>query len=301
MYYQGLEIPASKLLESAIDSLSIGVWIMDREGKILHGNPAGQRIWGGARFVKPDQFSEYKGWWRATGKRIEAHEWAAARAVTRGETSIDEEIEIECFDGSRKIILNSAFPIRNDEGRVVAGVIVNVDITARVRLEERLRAMAETDSLTGVYARGRFYELLHHEMALAVRYERTFSLIMCDVDLFKQINDKHGHGFGDKVLVFLTDLVRGQIREHEYVARIGGDEFVILLPETKNKDAVVLAERIQRQVATDQFAQAHGISCSFGVCEYVAGESADDLLARVDRALYQAKAAGRRRVGIQCA
>jgi diguanylate cyclase (GGDEF)-like protein len=138
-------------------------------------------------------------------------------------------------------------------------------------------------------------------MALAVRYERTFSLIMCDVDLFKQINDKHGHGFGDKVLVFLTDLVRGQIREHEYVARIGGDEFVILLPETKNKDAVVLAERIQRQVATDQFAQAHGISCSFGVCEYVAGESADDLLARVDRALYQAKAAGRRRVGIQCA
>jgi PAS domain-containing protein len=92
-----VEIPLD-LLPQVLEVLPIGVWIMDRTGSITHGNPAGQRIWGGARYVGPANFGEYKGWWADTGRRIAADEWAAARAITKGETSLDEVIDIECFD-----------------------------------------------------------------------------------------------------------------------------------------------------------------------------------------------------------
>lgn len=99
------------LLQRVLAILPVGVWIMDETGKIQYGNTAGQGIWAGGRYVGPEQFGQYKGWWVATGKLIRAEEWAAARAIRKGETSIDEEIEIECFDGSHKVILNSAMPI----------------------------------------------------------------------------------------------------------------------------------------------------------------------------------------------
>jgi PAS domain-containing protein len=104
------------VLQKVLSVLPVGVWIMDRDGVIRYGNAAGQAIWQGARYVGVDRFHEYKGWWLATGEPIRPEEWAAARAVTRGETSIDEEIEIECFDGSRKIILNSAIPLIDEQG-----------------------------------------------------------------------------------------------------------------------------------------------------------------------------------------
>jgi diguanylate cyclase (GGDEF)-like protein len=289
MVYRGLEVTPTELLEKVVDSLPVGVWLMDRHGNIIHGNPMGQTIWSGARFVGPGQFAEYKGWRRGTGERIKAEEWAAARAISRGETSIDEEIEIECFDGSHKIMLNSAMPIRNDKGEITGGIIVNVDITDRVRMEERLREMAQTDSLTGAYSRGHFYELLHDEIGVAARYQRSFSLVMFDVDRFKQINDTRGHLFGDQVLVFLVDRVRKQIREHEHLARTGGDEFMIILPETRFDAASHLVGRILRSLANEPFAREHDISCSFGVCEHAPGEEADSLVERVDQELYKAK------------
>lgn len=108
---------------------------MDQTGRITHGNPAGLRIWAGAKYVGPAQFGEYRGWWANTGKPIAADEWAAARAITKGETSIEEVIDIECFDGSRKTILNSALPLRNDSGQVTGAIIINQDITDRRRSE----------------------------------------------------------------------------------------------------------------------------------------------------------------------
>lgn len=119
----------SKLLSNVISALPVGLWIMNKEGKIIHGNPAGQKIWAGAKYVSVDQFGEYKGWWLNTGELIKPEEWAAARAITKKETSLNEEIEIECFDGTRKIILNSALPIINSRGEVDAAIIINVDIT----------------------------------------------------------------------------------------------------------------------------------------------------------------------------
>jgi diguanylate cyclase (GGDEF)-like protein len=287
---------ASRLLEQVLEMLPVGVWIMDRAGRIVHGNPAGQKIWAGARFVGSEQFGEYKGWWRRTGKRIEPGEWAAARAISKGETSLNEEIEIECFDGTHKIILNSALPIRNPAGEVIGGIIVNLDITDRIALEEQLRTAADTDELTRAYSRRRFYELLHEEMRRAARYHRPLALIMFDVDRFKQINDTHGHMTGDKVLAFLSDVVRGQIRESEHLARFGGDEFMLLLPETRLDDALHTAERLRESLAHQPYGALGPVACSFGVCEYKPGEAADELIRRVDQALYAAKAAGRDRV-----
>jgi diguanylate cyclase (GGDEF)-like protein/PAS domain S-box-containing protein len=128
-----------RLLRQVLENLPVGVWILDAEGTIIHGNPAGQEIWRGARYLPPEQFGEYVGWWVSTGERIAADDWAAARAIRNGETSIGEEIEIQCFDGSRKFILNSAMPLRDADGRVTGAIIVNQDVTTRMRNEETLR------------------------------------------------------------------------------------------------------------------------------------------------------------------
>ncbi|MBN1199583.1 MAG: PAS domain S-box protein [Bacteroidales bacterium] len=130
---------SEQLLGEVVEILPVGIWITDASGQINIGNPAGRQIWAGARYVGPEQYGEYKGWWRSSGKKIEPHEWAAARAVSNGETSIDEEIEIECFDGTRKIILNSAIPIKNEEGDITGAVIVNQDITERIESENQIR------------------------------------------------------------------------------------------------------------------------------------------------------------------
>lgn len=130
------------ILAAVLDALPVGVWIMDQDGRITHGNPAGRRIWAGARYVAPEQFGEYKGWWADTGERIAPSEWAAARAIQKGETSLDEVIDIECFDGSRKTILNSALPVRGPDGSILGAIIVNQDITDRRRAEsERERLL----------------------------------------------------------------------------------------------------------------------------------------------------------------
>jgi PAS domain S-box-containing protein len=134
---------SEELLRSILNTLPVGVWVTDSKGQILSGNLAGQRIWAGARLVGIDRYGEYKGWWAGTGKRIEADEWALARAITKGETSLDEVIDIECFDGSRKTILNSAVPIRGPGRQIVGAIVVNQDITERRRAEEALQESEE--------------------------------------------------------------------------------------------------------------------------------------------------------------
>lgn len=126
-------------LHNVLETLPVGVWLLDREGTITYGNPAGQKIWGGARFLKMAQFGDYMGWWLATGKRIAAQEWGGARAIREGQTALDEEIEIEGFDGRRRIILHSAVPLRNQQNELVGAVVVNEDITGRKELEQSLR------------------------------------------------------------------------------------------------------------------------------------------------------------------
>jgi PAS domain S-box-containing protein len=133
---------SEELLRNVLELLPIGVWIMDPEGRVSLGNAAGQRIWGGARYVGIDHFGEYQAWWVKNGRLIEPEEWAGARAIMKGETSIDEEIEIACFDGTRKVILNSAIPLRNPGQEIIGAIIVNQDMTEHRASENMLREQA---------------------------------------------------------------------------------------------------------------------------------------------------------------
>jgi PAS domain S-box-containing protein len=133
-----------RLLDGIFELLPVGVWIADRTGRIVRGNAAGQRIWAGARYVRPPEFGEYRGWWADTGKRIEPEEWALARALNTGETSIGEVIRIQCFDDSFKTIRNSALPLYDDEGRFTGAIVVNEDITHLKEVEASLRQAIES-------------------------------------------------------------------------------------------------------------------------------------------------------------
>jgi diguanylate cyclase (GGDEF)-like protein len=281
------------VLQKVIDILPVGVWIMDDAGQILYGNAAGQRIWGGARYVGPDQFAEYKGWWVGNGKRIAAEEWAAARAIRSGDISVNEEVEIECFDGTRKIILNSALPIPDANGRVAGAIMVNHDITERKRAEDKLKSMVDRDPMTNAYNRRSLYDFLEGEVHRLRRYGGSLSLIMFDVDHFKDINDDHGHLAGDRVLVAIAELVREELRGLDRLARYSGEEFLIIAPNTAAERAITLADRLRARIASASFDTKARITCSFGVCEFNGDEDADTLVRRADDLMYKARRSGR--------
>lgn len=130
-------------LQTVLDNLPVGVWFTDSDGKIIFSNPAAQRIWGGARYVGIPDYAEYKAWWPATGKQLQCDDWALTRALKKGETSIAEMLHIECFDGSRKTILNSAVPVLGENSDVIGAVAINEDITERRAQEEALRRSRE--------------------------------------------------------------------------------------------------------------------------------------------------------------
>ena len=134
------------LLQSAISLLPVGLWVFNAEGKIVLSSAAAQQIWAGVRYLGVDQLGEYKGWRTDSGKLIEAHEWAGARALMKGETSIEEEVEIECFDGTHKIILDTAVPLFKSDGSIDGAITINQDITERKRanlkLEEQNKELA---------------------------------------------------------------------------------------------------------------------------------------------------------------
>ena len=132
-----------RLLEQVLDTLPIGVWVLDRDGRITFGNAAGRAIWGGARYTGIEGFGEYRGWWADTGEPIGPEEWAAARAILKGETSLNEAVHIETFDGAQKTILNSAVPLRHLDGTILGAILVNEDITDQRAAQEALRKSEE--------------------------------------------------------------------------------------------------------------------------------------------------------------
>ena len=142
-----------RLLKIVFDLLPVGLWIADREGRITHSNRAGDRIWQGARYVGPQQFGEYKGWWVDTGKPITPEESGISRAVRLGETSRGELIRIQCFDGSFKTVINWAAPIRSDAGELTGAIAVNEDVTSLVHTQEQLRtAVRDREDILAIVA-----------------------------------------------------------------------------------------------------------------------------------------------------
>lgn len=172
---------------------------------------------------------------------------------------------------------------------------VGLVLLATDRLREELEYLATHDSLTGVLNRRAFMEVAELELARCRRSGHVMSILMMDLDRFKQLNDTHGHLVGDQVLCDLTERIALLLRRSDRLGRFGGEEFVLLLPETNREAAAVVAERIR--AAVEKAGKLPSYTVSIGVaCNVVSDTSLDALLARADAALYEAKADGRNRV-----
>lgn len=169
-------------------------------------------------------------------------------------------------------------------------VVVFTDIT-------KLNQLATQDVLTQVANRFQFDNVLEHSISLAQRYGRTLSILLIDIDFFKEVNDTYGHLIGDEVLKKLARTLSDGIRKSDVIARWGGEEFVILLPDSELSSALKLAETLRIKVAETDFEPVtKQVTCSIGVARWNEGENSDQLLKRVDEKLYSAKENGRNRV-----
>jgi len=172
--------------------------------------------------------------------------------------------------------------------------VVFSDITQEEIFKNKLQKSAITDPLTGIYNRRYYHEKIQKEIYEAKRYGFFLSVIMLDIDFFKKINDTYGHDVGDKVLKHYTKIIQENLRESDTFCRIGGEEFIIILPHTDKEHAVKIANKLRRII--EESKEIVPLTMSFGVSEYISGESEDELFKRVDNALYKAKETGRNKV-----
>ncbi len=154
------------------------------------------------------------------------------------------------------------------------------------------------DPLTKAYNRRYFTEVINYEIEKAHRSRGTFSLIILDIDHFKQVNDIHGHSVGDYVLKEIVLVIKKNIRKYDILCRIGGEEFTIMLPNTEIKCSYNLAERLREIIEKYTFIDAHKITISLGLTQYENGDTLDTILKRADEALYTSKNSGRNRTSI---
>ncbi len=189
----------------------------------------------------------------------------------------------------------------------IDAVLLSIALADRMKMTQEKKLIAEkeakTDMLTGLLNRRAYYEISEMEYQKLLRYHRVLSVVMFDVDQFKKVNDTYGHNAGDSVLQHVANIARETIREYDYAFRMGGDEFLLLLPETNEKQASVLSERLREKIEKQKIIDSRGntffVTASFGVVEYTQREmSIEALTRRADEALYQAKKAGRNRVEI---
>jgi diguanylate cyclase (GGDEF)-like protein/PAS domain S-box-containing protein len=181
-------------------------------------------------------------------------------------------------------------------GRPVALAILR-DISERKSKEDEVVQLAHFDVLTGLPNRRNFDVTLAQDIARSKRYGGLLSVAMCDIDLFKVVNDTFGHQVGDVVLKSLADLIRNSLRQSDYIARWGGEEFTLLLPETGSDISETLLNRVRTRIAGQVIPEiGRAVTVSFGVTAYIKPESPDDLMARVDQALYLSKQTGRNKV-----
>lgn len=165
--------------------------------------------------------------------------------------------------------------------------------------EDRLKLLAATDELTGLTNRRRMLEHIRDEIVRLRRSGRTAALIMADIDHFKQVNDKYGHQAGDDVLIGVGDMLRERLRNQDFIARWGGEEFLFLLPETDIEGAVIAAEKLRLAVEGHEVTSGGRklkVSMTFGVAPLDPEIGIDESISRADDALYGGKKAGRNRV-----
>ena len=275
-------IPVSreKVFEKVVD----GVVVLDEGYRIVDFNPS-------AAMILPElgksplgtECSQLFGLRKGLLAAIATGEEADIQTEVDGSTRYHEVRVVDLFDGDHAII-----------GRVV----LLSDITERVDTMQHLQLMASTDDLTGVSNRRHFLDRCQLEWDRARRHSECLSLMMLDIDCFKEINDRHGHQAGDAMLKMVADVCRANIRSIDILGRYGGDEFVVLLPKTDSAAALVVAERLRSVIERAEKRLNDGclrVTASFGIAAETPAEreTIDHLLGRADQGLYRAKMEGR--------
>lgn len=208
----------------------------------------------------------------------------------------DTEDKVRAFVAGGVDYITKPFQVEEVLARVGTHLRLST-LQRRLEAQNReLERLASTDSLTGILNRRRFTEYGLHYLEHTNRYGRPFGLILYDIDEFKRVNDQYGHDLGDQVLMVTTERIRARLRSADLFARWGGEEFIILAPETPLDCLRQLAERLRQAFAATPIDPIGIITASFGIAVSVHDESLDALVRRADRALLAAKRAGRNQV-----
>ncbi len=225
-------------------------------------------------------------------RKIENQSWIKNLIDGKFERNIAKLLNVKTGEPRTFVVKATKFPEEEEELYIVSMSDIT-DIENEAQILERL---ATTDPLTKIYNRLKLNELLAFEIKKSDRYNLPLSLIMLDIDHFKEINDNYGHDVGDEVLVKLCESIAAGIRKTDIFARWGGEEFMIMLPNTPLDGAKTMAENLRKNVENTKFEKVGTITASFGVSEYIPNSSMREVLKRVDDALYAAKRGGRNMV-----
>ncbi len=285
-------------LRAALDQIEEGVVLLDRDMRTHFMNRAIREI-GSHREYAPGErpsFAELLDEVRVNSAyaipadQVDAY---VAHRVEYVRSGNPNPVDLHMADGKVLRFKCNALP---DGGRM----LIYTNVTDLVRNAEQLEKLATTDGMTGLHNRRQFMKLADAEWGRFQRHGRPLSLLMLDADFFKSINDRFGHYVGDQVVAQIAALCREDRRVSDVVARIGGEEFALLLPETTAEAAYAVAERLRRNVEVSPLltnGNGLAVTVSIGVAEAGPGMSGIvDLMKDSDRALYKAKGAGRNRV-----
>lgn len=292
-------VDSERKYRSLIAAMSEGVVMQNSLGAIVTMNKAAENILGldkeqmaGRRSIDPR--------WRAIhedGSDYPGETHPAMLVLKEGKPIYNAIMGVHKPNGDLTwISINSQPLFEENEKTPYAAVTTFSDITESKLARERLETISVTDHLTQIYNRVKFTSVLESETERARRYALELSLIMFDIDHFKRVNDTHGHDKGDIVLVETAKRVKKEIRTTDIFARWGGEEFMLLLPNTDEDSAYLLAERIRKAICLSPITDKISISSSFGVTYYKQSDNADEFVKRADVALYEAKESGRNRV-----
>jgi diguanylate cyclase (GGDEF)-like protein/PAS domain S-box-containing protein len=278
------------LFETASDA----ILSTDENGVILMANRAAKDVfeYPGQEIVGLDVRrllgSGEEGTWEVLARyasRPEPGKYVDSSAVTRYGKKIPFHISIsESISGGKRFY-----------------TVIMRDLSQIKAYEEDLQVLANTDSLTRLFNRRQLYPIMQNELDRSVRKKIPFSLLMIDIDHFKKFNDAYGHAGGDLLLVGFADKLRSGIRQMDSAFRFGGEEFVVLLPETTGQDAMLPAERFRQRIAGSRFpmppeGRPVSVTASIGIAGFRNGDTPDDVIRHADLAMYAAKSGGRNRV-----
>lgn len=189
---------------------------------------------------------------------------------------------------------------RDENGKaiIITGIVFDITVRKNMEIElkelnEKLLKMVTIDELTGIYNRRFMIKKIQSEIERFNRNKSRFSIIMLDIDRFKLVNDNFGHNEGDIVLKKIASLIENRIRKTDFLCRWGGEEFIILLPETETSNAVILAENIREEISKTAIGKVGSVTVSLGVSSYIIGDTVDTVVKRADELMYFAKAEGR--------